>query len=95
MDMDSDLEAQQAALELEQSQEWVHAANKAQERCWEEQKRREEEEEARWVVVMEVATREAEELLEMERQLQLQVSTGVLQNLTLINLLNRNIWWCR
>ena len=46
MDVDSDSEAQQVALELEQAQEWVCTINKALERCWEEQKRREEEEEA-------------------------------------------------
>jgi len=40
MDVDSNLEAQQAALELAQAQEWVGAANKAQERSWEEWKRR-------------------------------------------------------
>jgi len=82
MDVDSDSEAQKAALELEQAQEWVRATNEAWARCWEEQKRREEEEEVRWVGEMEAAAREVEELLEMERQLQLQVSTGVLQTLT-------------
>ena len=46
MDVDSDLEAQQAALEIKQAQEWVRTANEAWERRWEEQKRREEEEEA-------------------------------------------------
>jgi len=46
MGMDSNTEAEQVALELAQAQEWVRTANKAQERCWEEQKRREEEEEA-------------------------------------------------
>ena len=46
MDIDSNLEAQQAAQELSQAQEWVCAANKAQERHKEEWKRKEEEEEA-------------------------------------------------
>ena len=45
MDVDSDSEAQQAALELKQAQEWVCAANEAWERHREEWKRREEEEE--------------------------------------------------
>ena len=45
MDVDSNSEAQQVALELKQAQERVCAANEAQERCQEEGKRREEEEE--------------------------------------------------
>ena len=60
MDINSDLEAQQAALELEQAQERVRATNKAQEKCREEWKRREEEEEARRVAAMEAAAKEAE-----------------------------------
>jgi len=45
MDVDSDLEAQQVALELKQAQERVCAANEARERHQEEWKRTEEEEE--------------------------------------------------
>src|SRR5882724_3185556 len=82
MDVNSDAEAKQAALELAQAQEQVRAANEDWERCQEERKRREEEEEAQWIVVMEAATKEAEEMLERAWQIQLQVSTEVLQNLT-------------
>ena len=92
MDINSDTEAEQVALELAQAQEQVCTANKAWERCQEEQKRKEEEEEMRWIAVMEAAPREAEEILEREWQIQLQVSTGVLQNLTFINLSHRKIW---
>ena len=77
MDIDSNLEAQQAAQELSQAQEWVCAANKAQERHKEEWKRKEEEEEAQQIVAMEAAARKADLILEMERQFQLQVSQGI------------------
>ena len=76
MDVDFDSEAEQAAREFAQAQEWLRITNEAQERRQEERKRLMEEEARR------VAEREAEELLEMERQFQLQVSTGVLRNLT-------------
>src|SRR5882724_10188914 len=95
MDVDSDSEAKQAAQELAQAQEWVRVTNEARERHQEERKRLEEEEvrwvaereveEAQWVAVREAATREVEELLEMERQYQLQVSTRVLWNSTCTN----------
>ena len=75
MDVNSDMEAEQVALELAQAQERVCAANKARERCWEEWKRKEEEEEAQWIVAMEAAAKEVEEMLERECQLELQVST--------------------
>ena len=77
IDVDSDAEAEQVALELAQAQERVCAANKARERCWEEWKRKEEEEEAQWIVAMEAAAKEVEEMLEREWQIQLQVSTGI------------------
>ena len=96
MDLDSDLEAKQAAWELAQAQEQFCVANEAWERHREERKRlkeeevqwvveREAEEEAQQVAAREAATREVEELLEMEWQYQLQVSTGVLWNLTCTN----------
>src|SRR5882724_1148630 len=96
MDVDSDSEAEQVAREFAQAQEWLRIANEARERHREEWKRKEEEEEARRVaekeaaeeaqwVARETAAREAEELLEMERQYQLQVSTGVLWNSTWTN----------
>ena len=85
MDIDSDSEAKKVAWELAQAQEWVRTTNEAWEKCWEERKIKEEEEEAQWIVAMEVAAREAEEILEREWQAQLQVSTRVLQKLTCIN----------
>ena len=82
MDIDSDAEAEQVALELTQAWEWVRSTNEAWERRWEVWKRKEEEEEAQWIAAMEVATKEVEEILEREWQLQLQVSTGVLRKFT-------------
>ena len=82
MDIYSEPEAEQAAQELTQDQEQVPAIKEAQERHWEECKRREEEEEVQLTVVMEVATKEVEEMLERERQIQLQVSNRFLWNLT-------------
>jgi len=92
MDVNSDLEAEKVAQQLAQAQERVHAINEAWERCWEERKRLEEEEEAQQIAAVEAVTREAEEVLEREQQLQLQVSISFLQILTCINLLNRKIW---
>ena len=103
MDVNSDSDAEQAAQELVQAQEQVRVINEARVRCREERKRLEEEEarrvaeraaeeEKRWIAVREVEAREAEELLEMERQYQLQVSTGVLRNSTSTDLLHRKIW---
>ena len=90
MDVDSDLEAEQAAREFSQAQEWLHITNEAQDRCQEEQKRKEEEEkEAQWIAAMEAATKEAEEALGRERQAQLQVSTRVLQNSSCTNLVTQ------
>ena len=83
MDVDSDSEAEQAAREFAQAQERLCIANEARERHWEERKRKEEEEkEAQWITAIEAATKKAEEILERERQAQLQVSTGVLWNST-------------
>jgi len=102
MDVDSDSDAEQAARELAQAQKWVRVINEAWVRHREEEKRLEEEvrqvaereveEEKRQVAVREVEAREAEELLEMECQYQLQVSTGVLRNSTSTDLLHRKIW---
>src|SRR5882724_6573605 len=96
MDVDSDSEAEQAAREFAKAQERLRIANEARERRREEQKRKEEEEEAKQVaekeaaeeaqqVARETAAREVEELLEMERQYQLQVSTRILWNSTWTN----------
>ena len=96
MDVDSDSEAKQAAWEFAQAQEWLWIANEARERRWEERKQKEEEEEVKRVaekeaaeeaqrVAREMAAREAEELLEMERQYQLQLSTRILWNSTWTN----------
>ena len=65
MDIDSDLEAKQAAQEFAQAQEWLRVANEAWEKHQEEWKRKEEEEkEAQWIAAMEVAAKEVEEMLE-------------------------------
>src|SRR5882724_7952731 len=93
MDVDSNSDAEQVARELAQAQERVRIINEARVRRREEWKRleeeearrvveREAEEEKRWIAVREVEAREVEELLEMERQYQLQVSTGVIWNST-------------
>ena len=90
MDVDSDSEAEQAAREFAQAQEWLHVTNEARERHQEEWKQKEEEEkEAQWIVAMEVAAKEVEDILEREQQAQLQVSTGVLRNSSCTN---RGIW---
>ena len=47
MDINSDAEAEQAAQEFAQAQEWLQIANEARERCQEEQKQKEEEEKER------------------------------------------------
>ena len=80
MDIDSDPDAEQAARELAQAQERVRMVNEARERRQEERKWKEEEEkEAQRIAAIEVAEKEAEEILEKERQAQLQVSTGFLR----------------
>src|SRR5882724_12291664 len=89
MYVNSDSDAEQAARELVQAQERVRVINEARVRHQEERKRLEEEEARR--VAREAEAREAEELLEMERQYQLQVSTGVLRNSTSTDLLHRKI----
>jgi len=81
MDVDSDSEAEQVAQEFAQAQEQLWITNEARERCQEEQKQKEEEEKEQ----QRIAVIEAEELLEMECQYQLQVSTRVLRNSTCTN----------
>ena len=73
MDMDSNSEAEKAALELTQAQERVHAANEAQEKCQEEQKRQEEERKAKIVVAIKLAVELA---VDREQRILLQVSLG-------------------
>ena len=81
MDIDSDSEAEQAAREFTQAQEQLRITNEARERRQEEWKGKEEEEkEWQWIAAIEAARKVAEEILERERQAQLQVSTGVLRN---------------
>src|SRR5882724_10171660 len=81
MDIDSNSEAEQVAQEFAQAQEQLWITNEARERCQEEQKQKEEEEKEQ----QRIAVIEAEELLEMECQYQLQVSTRVLRNSTCTN----------
>ena len=77
MDVDSNPEAKQAALELAQAQEWVRAAQEAQEKCQEERKRQEEERKAKIVVTFKLAAEQAaEQAVEREQRIQLQVSFG-------------------
>ena len=97
MDIDSDSEAEQAARELAQAQERLRIANEARERRREERKQKEEEEIEAWrIAAIEAAQKEAEDMLERERQAQLQVSTGVLRNLTCTDLfLSHSETWRR
>ena len=55
MDINSDAEAEQAALELTQAQEQVHTTNEAREKRWEEQKRQEEERKAKIMAAIRLA----------------------------------------
>src|SRR5882724_2866258 len=73
MDVDSDLEAKQAALELTQAQEWVHAAQEAWEKHWEERKRQEEERKGKIMAAFKLA---AELAVDREWRIILQVSFG-------------------
>jgi len=80
MDVDSNPEAKQAALELAQAQEWVHATNEAQEKHQEERKRKEEERKAKIVVATKLAAEQAVELVvDREWRMLLQVSLEILQ----------------
>src|SRR5882724_8092486 len=71
MGVDSDSEAEQAALELAQAQEQVRAANEAQEKHREEQKRQEEERKVKIVAAIKLA---AELVVDREQRILLQVS---------------------
>ena len=73
MDIDSDPEAEQAAMELAQAQERVRAAQEAQEKHQEERRRQEEDRKAKIVVTFKLA---AELAVEREQRIQLQVSCG-------------------
>jgi len=78
MDMDSDSEAEQVALELTQAQEWLRIANEAWERCREERKRKEEERKAKIMVALKLAAEQAAELaVDQEQRIQLQESVQV------------------
>jgi len=77
MDIDSDPEAEQAALELAQAQERVCATQEAREKHQEEWKRQEEERKAKIVATFKLAVEQAVELaVEREQRIQLQVSFG-------------------
>src|SRR5882724_9364789 len=73
MDVNSDLEAEQAALELAQAQEWVCAAQEAQKKRREKWKRQEEERKAKIVAAIKLA---AELAVDREWRIVLQVSFG-------------------
>jgi len=73
MDVDSNSEAEQAALELTQAQEWVRTANEAQEKHQVEWKRQEEERKAKIVAAIKLA---AELAVDREWRILLQVSLG-------------------
>jgi len=75
MDVDSDLEAEQVALELAQAHEWVCTAKEAQEKHQEEQKTQEEERKVKIMVALKLAMEQAVELaVDREWRIQLQVS---------------------
>ena len=74
MEVDSDPEAEQAALEPTQAQEWVRATQEAREKHREERRRQEEERKAKIVA----AEQAAELAVDRERRIQLQVSLGFL-----------------
>src|SRR5882724_7533724 len=75
MDVDSDAEAEQVALELAQAQEWLGVAKEAREKCWEEWKRQEEERKAKIMAAIKLAVEQAAEMVvEREQRNQLQVS---------------------
>ena len=62
MDVDSDLDAEQAARELAQAQEWVSLVNEARERRWEERKRKEEERKVQIAAAFKSAAEQAVEV---------------------------------
>ena len=70
MDVDSNSEAEQAALELTQAQDQVCAAKEAREKCQMEWKRQEEDRKAKIVA----AEQAAELAVDREWRIQLQVS---------------------
>src|SRR5882724_3334751 len=75
MDIDSDPEAEQAAMELAQAQERVRAAQEAWEKCWEEQRRQEEERKVQIVAAFKLAVEQAAEVaVDREQRILLQVS---------------------
>ena len=77
LDVDSDPEAEQAALELALAQERVRTAQEAQEKRWEERRRQEEDRKAKIMVTFKLAAEQAAELVvEREQRVQLQVSCG-------------------
>ena len=73
IDVDSDLDAEQAARELAQAQERVRIINEAWERHREERKRKEEERKVQIAAAYKLA---AELAVEREQRIQLQVSCG-------------------
>src|SRR5882724_2070289 len=77
MDVDSDAEAEQAALELAQAQEWLRAAKEARKKRREEQKRQEEERKASTMAAIKLAVEQAAEMaVDRERRIQFRVSFG-------------------
>src|SRR5882724_1128570 len=75
MDIDSDAEAEQAAMELAQAQEWLRAAKEAREKRREEWKRQEEERKASTMAAIKLAAEQAAEMaVDRERRIQFQVS---------------------
>ena len=83
MDLDSDLEADQVAqdveLDLRQAPEQVRLVAEAQERCQEYQKRQEEEKKAQTFVAMKLAAEQAAELVvDREWRILLKVSLEIL-----------------
>ena len=73
MDINSNPEAKQVALELAQAQERVHAAQEAQEKRQEEPKRQQEERKVKIVAAIKLA---AELAVDREWRIVLQVSFG-------------------
>src|SRR5882724_4106490 len=84
MDIDSDAEAEQAAMELAQAQERLRAAKEAREKRREEWKRQEEERKASTMAAIKLAAEQAAELaVDRERRIQFQVSFGFCHRLLL------------
>src|SRR5882724_6299464 len=77
MDVNSDAEAEQAALELAQAQERLRAAKEAREKRQEERKRQEEERKASTMAAIKLAAEQAAEMaVDRERRIQFRVSFG-------------------